>query len=333
MSKKNKKQDVEVEVKKKKKSKAVEVEGTESTEQTSADETLRATGEENSGESEVNEEELAFAATPEDSDAASGAANDEATGPAIPGDLVTDLNEIESAVLAIVFASPVALSVKKIKNLLTHGGYDSSQLELVLESLSQNFSERGIQLVKVAGGYQLRSNPKYATVVQKLVEEKPQRLGKSALEVLSIVAYKQPITRADVDHVRGTDSGHLLKNLLEKNLVRTEGHKETAGRPLLYGTTPYFLEVFTLGSLDDLPALEDFERELKDADSDSDPDSLLLNADPAFFDRPSGLDAEADRGTYDARTDDDDEKADFGVADRAQEEVEQDLARLPEETA
>ena len=236
----------------------------------------------------------------------------------VSGDAVTDINEVEAAVTALVFASPVALSVKKLKNLLTHGGYDVSQLDLVLESLSQTFENKGIQLVKVSGGYQLRTNPKYTEIVQKLVEERPQRLSKSALEVLAIVAYKQPITRADIDHVRGTDSGHLLKNLLEKNLVRTEGHKETAGRPLLYGTTPYFLEVFTLGSLDDLPALEDFERELKDANTE---DGMVLDADPGFFDTPSGLDADADRGQFDARAEDEFENADFGVNERAVEEV------------
>lgn len=236
------------------------------------------------------------------------------------GDLVTDINEIEAAVLALVFASPIALSSKKLKNLLNHGGYDASQLDLVLESLAQSFEQKGVQLVKVAGGYQLRSNPKYAEIVQKLVEEKPQRLSKSALEVLAIVAYKQPITRADIDHVRGTDSGHLLKSLLEKNLVRTEGHKESAGRPLLYGTTPNFLEVFTLGSLDDLPAIEDFERELKDVDSENG-EGAVLEADPGFFDRPNALDATADRGGYDTPAEDVVEAPDFGEAERAAEEV------------
>lgn len=231
--------------------------------------------------------------------------------------LITDINEIESAVLALIFASPVALSTKKLKNLLFHGGYDTAQLDLVFESLSQSFEEKGIQLAKVAGGYQLRSNPKYAEIVQKLVEEKPQRLSKSALEVLAIVAYKQPIIRADIDHVRGTDSGHLLKSLLEKNLVRTEGHKESAGRPLLYGTTPYFLEVFTLSSLDDLPAIEDFERELKDVDTEAGEGGLVMNADPLF----GSLDANADRGDYDAPAEDQVEAPDFGEAERALEET------------
>jgi segregation and condensation protein B len=229
--------------------------------------------------------------------------------------LVTDINEIESAVLALIFASPVALTSKKLKNLLTSGGYDVSQLDLVIESLTQNFEARGIQLLKVSGGYQMRTHPKHAELVQKLVEEKPQRLSRSALEVLSIIAYKQPLTRADVDHVRGTDSGHIVKSLLEKNLVRTEGHKESAGRPLLYGTTPYFLEVFSLGSLDDLPALEEFERELQESDV------TVLDADPGFYDRPSALDAEADRGTFDSLPVEESEKADFGEAERAKEEL------------
>ncbi|MEZ4813903.1 MAG: SMC-Scp complex subunit ScpB [Bdellovibrionota bacterium] len=234
--------------------------------------------------------------------------------------LITDINELESALLALIFASPVALGTKKLKNLLSNAGYDVSQLDLVFESLFQSFENKGIQLIKVGGGYQLRTNPKYAELVQKLVEEKPQRLSKSALEVLAIVAYKQPITRADIDHVRGTDSGHLLKGLLEKNLVRTEGHKETAGRPLLYGTSPYFLEVFSLGSLDDLPAIEDFERELKDVDTDAGEGGLVMDADPGFFEN-SSLDATADRGDYDTPAEVDFEAPDFGEAERALEET------------
>jgi len=270
---------------------------------------------------EVAEETVTLELTTEENiavdEAVEAAASDEAPAVDASGKtLVTDINEIESAVLALIFASPVALSTKKLKNLLFHGGYDTAQLDLVFESLYQSFEEKGIQLAKVAGGYQLRSNPKYAEIVQKLVEEKPQRLSKSALEVLAIVAYKQPIIRADIDHVRGTDSGHLLKSLLEKNLVRTEGHKESAGRPLLYGTTPYFLEVFTLSSLDDLPAIEDFERELKDVDTDAE-GGLVMNADPLF----GSLDATADRGDYDAPAEDQVEAPDFGEAERALEET------------
>jgi segregation and condensation protein B len=229
--------------------------------------------------------------------------------------LISDINEIESAILALVFASPVALSLKKIKKLLSEQSYDVSQVELLLESLTQSFTDKGIQFLKVAGGYQLRSHPKFTTLLQKLVDEKPQRLSKSAMELLAIVAYKQPITRADIDNVRGTDSGHLLKGLLEKNLIRTEGHKETAGRPMLYGTTPYFLEVFSLGSLDDLPAIEDFERELKDADA------TILEADPDFFDKPNALDADADRGSFDDISEEVVDAPDFGVQERALEEL------------
>ena len=227
---------------------------------------------------------------------------------------ITDINEIENALLAAIFTSPVALSLKKLKNLLGQANFDVDQIEPVLESLVQGFSERGVQVLKVAGGYQLRSHPKFSELVQKLVEEKPQRLSKSALEVLAIIAYKQPIVRADIDHVRGTDCGHLLKTLLEKNLVRTEGHRETPGRPLLYGTTPYFLEVFTLGSLDDLPALEEFEREIADADG------VVLDADPDVLGLNSSLDANAERGDFDSPAEDVVELPDFGEADRAREE-------------
>ena len=170
---------------------------------------------------------------------------------------------------------------------------------------------RGFQLVKVAGGYQFRTHPSTADLLQKLLEDKPARLGQSALEVLSIVAYKQPITRAEIDSVRGVDSGHLIKGLLEKNLIRTQGHAETAGRPLLYGTAPYFLEVFSLGSLDELPSVEEFERELP---SDSAEAAVLA---PEL----GALGAEPDRGVFDQIPEESVHAAEFGVDERALEEV------------
>ncbi len=221
---------------------------------------------------------------------------------------ITDLNEIERALEAVIFASPRAISLQRLKNLLQSFSYDTSSLLDVLKSLEQKMETRGFQLVKVAGGYQFRTHPATSDLLQKLLEDKPARLGQSALEVLSIIAYKQPVTRAEVDSVRGVDSGHLIKGLLEKNLIRTEGHAETAGRPLLYGTAPYFLEVFSLGSLDELPSVEEFERELPDEANVLAPELGVLGAEP-------------DRGTFDQLPDETVHQAEFGVAERALEEA------------
>ncbi|HVJ65273.1 MAG TPA: SMC-Scp complex subunit ScpB [Bdellovibrionota bacterium] len=218
--------------------------------------------------------------------------------------LVTAVSEIESAIESIIFASPQAISLVKIKNLLKAGGYDTSNTADIIQSLQQSYEECGIQLVKISGGFQFRSHPKNAQVLSRMLEDKPTKLGKSALEVLAIIGYKQPITRAEIDTIRGIDSGHLMRGLMEKNLVRTTGHAETPGRPFLYGTTPYFLEVFSLGSLDDLPSLEDTGRELGESDT--------YDADAAeFYDKSSPLAAEPDRGDFDAPAEDEVLEADF----------------------
>ena len=235
---------------------------------------------------------------------------------------VTDRGEIMEALEAIIFAAPKAMTLVRLRNLLNSFNYDTKILTEILGELVEKTAPRGFNLVKVAGGYQFRSHPKHSDILQKLLEDRPTRLSASALEVLTIVSYKQPLTRAEIDSVRGTDSGHLLKGLLEKDLARTTGHAETPGRPLLYGTTPYFLEVFSLGSLDELPALDEFKRELggDDTEAGNDPFADILAPDPAFFDRSSPLAANPDRGAFDAPSEDAEEKPDFGVAERAAEQ-------------
>ena len=230
---------------------------------------------------------------------------------------ITDLAQIEQAVESIIFASPKAISLVRIKNLLNHFNYDVSGLTEILSSIEQSYENRGFQLVKVAGGYQFRTHPTNAEILQKLLEDKPTKLSQSALEVLAIIAYKQPMTRSEIDSVRGTDSGHLMKGLLEKNLVRSVGHAETPGRPLLYATAPYFMEVFGLGSLDDLPSIEEFSRELNNGEGST--EDMLEAAD--FFAKPSPLDANPNRGSFDERPEEEIDSADFGLADRAAEEA------------
>lgn len=145
--------------------------------------------------------------------------------------------------------------------------------ELALELRADYEREgRGFELVEVAGGFQLRTRPELGEFVQRLEEERPARLSRAALETLAVVGYRQPVTRAEVEQVRGVDCGPVLRNLLERHLVRIAGHREVPGRPMLYGTTRRFLEVFGLASLEDLPSLRDLEelvRAAQDAGSDS----------------------------------------------------------------
>ncbi len=139
----------------------------------------------------------------------------------------------------------------------------TKEVQRLLDVLTEEYRGRGLELVEVAGGYQFRSSAENAPFVRELVARKPVRLTRAQIETLSILAYRQPITRPEVDEVRGVDSGSALKVLLDKGLVRIIGRKEEPGRPLLYGTTPYFLEFFGLPSLSELPTLREYS-ELSD---------------------------------------------------------------------
>lgn len=125
--------------------------------------------------------------------------------------------------------------------------------------------ERAFEIWEVAGGYQIRTRGAYAPYLRQLHKERPLRLSRAALETLALVAYKQPVTRAEVEHVRGVDAGAVLRSLLERNLVRVAGHRDVPGRPVLYGTSRRFLEVFGLEKLEDLPTLRQIDEIVGDA--------------------------------------------------------------------
>jgi segregation and condensation protein B len=138
--------------------------------------------------------------------------------------------------------------------------------ELALELRADYEREgRGFELVEVAGGFQVRTRPELAELVQRLEQERPARLSRAALETLAVIAYRQPATRAEIEHVRGVEAGPVLRSLLERHLVRIAGHRDVPGRPMLYGTTRRFLEVFGLASLEDLPSLRDLDELVKSA--------------------------------------------------------------------
>ena len=162
-------------------------------------------------------------------------------------------------------------------------------------------ADRGIRLEDVAGGVQFRTMPEAAEAVKRLIKTRPVRMSRASLETLTIVAYQQPCTRARIDDIRGVDSGPVLKILQEKGLVRIIGKKEEPGRPYLYGTTPRFLEIFGLASLEEMPRLEETielsEEEVAAAgipDPEPDPGEALDEALDDFLDDPSRR--EADRG-------------------------------------
>lgn len=134
----------------------------------------------------------------------------------------------------------------------------TADVEPLIEQLVADYRGRGVELVEVAGGFQFRSAASSAPFVRELVAKKPVRLTRAQIETMAILAYRQPMTRPELEEIRGVDCGSALKVLLEKNLLRILGRKDEAGRPLLYGTTPYFLEFFGLASLGDLPTLREY---------------------------------------------------------------------------
>jgi segregation and condensation protein B len=139
-------------------------------------------------------------------------------------------------------------------------GLELERIEKALDQLSGQYREglSGIVLHEVAGGWQLRTSPLNSAFARRFLRVKPQRLTRAALETLAIVAYRQPVTRPEIEEVRGVDSGAVLKALLERRLVKILGKKEEPGRPILYGTTRDFLEFFALKDLASLPTLREF---------------------------------------------------------------------------
>lgn len=168
-----------------------------------------------------------------------------------------DTVELKSILEALLFAAPGPV---RLEHLALAAEVAPGLIAPLLAQLGEEYrcSGRGFVLVELGEGYQLRTRPEYAEMVRRLQSSRPVRMSRAAMETLAIIAYRQPVTRADVDYLRGVDSGGVLKSLLDKRLVRMVGKKEVPGRPLLYGTSREFLEFFGLRSLNDLPTLKEF---------------------------------------------------------------------------
>ncbi len=173
--------------------------------------------------------------------------------------------ELKRILEALIFISGKPLSMNEMMEvLLSHpeeAKPDREAVEKALEDLMVEWNEKdsALSLTKVAQGYEFRTKSDFASWIHLLNKDKPQRLSTSALEVLAIIAYRQPLTRAEIDDIRGVDSGGVLKNLMERRMIRLVGRKEEPGRPMLYGTSKEFLDIFSLKDLNELPPLRDFE--------------------------------------------------------------------------
>jgi len=182
--------------------------------------------------------------------------SDEATAQPAVGEGHEAPERLRSIIESMLFASDKPLSTKRLIELT--GERNGENVVAAVEALRADYADRGVVLHEVAGGFQFRTNPMNAHWVRQLLAGRPVKLSRAQLETLAIIAYRQPITRPEVDEIRGVDSGGTVKALLDRGLIRVLGKKEEPGRPMLYGTTKEFLEFFNLKDLKDLPTLREF---------------------------------------------------------------------------
>lgn len=170
-----------------------------------------------------------------------------------------NLRKIQAITEAALLAAGKPLSVDQLRDLFEEGERPARQvMEHVLVLLEQSCQGRGFELKKVSSGYRLQVREEYAPWVGRLFEEKPQRYSRALLETLALVAYRQPITRGEIEDIRGvTVSSNIVRTLLEREWVRVVGHRDVPGRPAMYATTRQFLDYFNLEGLDQMPPLSE----------------------------------------------------------------------------
>jgi len=168
-------------------------------------------------------------------------------------------DRLRSVLESLLFAAETPLTVHRLSEVL--GGIEKKEIVAVLEELQAEYETagRGFRLIEVAGGYQMRTPKENADWVKSLFRGRPARISRATLETLAIIAYKQPIIRAEIEAIRGVDVDGVLSTLLERRLVRIVARKDVPGRPFLYGTTTEFLELFNLKDLANLPTLKEME--------------------------------------------------------------------------
>ena len=242
---------------------------------------------------------------------------------------------LENVVEGALLAAGEPLSLDRLMNLFQiDDAVDKGQLREALTALEARYEPTGLMLKEVASGWRIQVREQLAPWVSRLWDERPARYTRALLETLALIAYQQPLTRSDIEHVRGVAvSSNIVKTLLERDWIRIVGHRDVPGRPALYGTTRTFLDYFNLKSLDALPPLaeiRDLEQlskslglPLEDSDGEAAPEAVALEAvlgiaDPGAFEREEG----AVEGAADAAAD--------GVADEAADDAADDAADAEE---
>ncbi len=193
--------------------------------------------------------------------------------------------DLKYIVESLLFVSETPLRMDHLKGILE--GEETRAIREAIDALMAEYEQRngGFVLKQVAGGYQFRTQGRYNAWIKRLIRPNAPRLSKAALETLAIIAYNQPIIRSDIEHIRGVDSGGVIRMLMERKLIRVLGRKEIPGRPLIYATTKYFLEVLELKDLKDLPTPKEIE-ELSQSRLDEEHVSSTTSTDAATVEAP-----------------------------------------------
>ncbi|MBX7150086.1 SMC-Scp complex subunit ScpB [bacterium] len=181
--------------------------------------------------------------------------------------IIIDGVDVKHVVEAIVFASTEPLPIEKIVECIQREEISKATVKTAIDVLNKNYQEHGmaVRIVKIAGGFQFATHPQYDKWVARLFASKAEKkLSQSSLEVLAIVAYRQPITRSEIEKIRGVNADWTLRSLMEKNLITVVGREDAPGKPLLFGTTKQFLEHFGLDAVSELPKLKEIEDILRE---------------------------------------------------------------------
>jgi len=167
-------------------------------------------------------------------------------------------DEIKAAIEALLFISGERVGRDKLVEVLDLSEADLNQImrEMIVD---YNQTQRGIQILAIEDGYIMGSKPEYAHIIKRLIKTPSRRLSPAALETLAIIAYRQPLSRAEIEQVRGVKAERVIATLMERGIIKEVGRKAVPGKPALYGTTHEFLRLFSLSSLNDLPGLDEAE--------------------------------------------------------------------------
>lgn len=212
------------------------------------------------------------------------------------------MEDLKNIVESLLFVAETPLSMEHFKAALPEAETESIKQSILALKEEYELKNGGFLVHEVAGGFQFRTRPEYKEWIRRLLQPKPPKLSKPAMETLAIIAYRQPILRSEVEHIRGVTSGNSIRMLLERKLIRVLGRREVPGRPLVYATTKKFLETFDLKDLKDLPSLKEIDdlenksgkpRQREIVFRDSDPDGPE-NDETESDETDSGFDDDAD---------------------------------------